>query len=289
MKAAPFEYVRPDSVAEAVEALSAREDSRAIAGGQTLVPMLAMRLARPGLLVDVARLPELRTVSRDGDTLVIGACMRQAELEHSQDVAQLVPLMARVLPWVGHPPTRARGTIGGSIVNADPSAELPLVAVTLGARFDYATVDREESVEAGDFFLGPMITALPEGACMARICMPIWREDRIGTGFHEINARKSDFAFVAAAAQVALDEAGELTRIAVGIGGADDMPVRLDLEELVGERIDPAKLHAALESAVDTLETMDDLHASAAYRKRVAHVLARRAVDDALADAQERG
>src|ERR1700732_4714236 len=132
MKPAPFDYVRPDSLAQACRLLADDEDARLIAGGQTLVPMLAMRLARPAKLIDILRLPELAGIREEKGAVVVGATTRQAQAERDPIIAAGVPMLARVLPWVGHPPTRNRGTIGGSIANADPSAEIPLAAVTLG-------------------------------------------------------------------------------------------------------------------------------------------------------------
>src|ERR1700692_3466689 len=133
MKPAPFDYVRPASLAQACELLAGDEDARVIAGGQTLVPMLAMRLARPAKLIDILRLPELAGIRKEAGTVVVGATTRQAQAERDPVIRASVPMLARVLPWVGHPPTRNRGTIGGSIANADPSAETPLAAGTLGA------------------------------------------------------------------------------------------------------------------------------------------------------------
>ena len=134
MKPAPFEYVRPDSVAQVCEMLAADEDARVIAGGQTLVPMLAMRLARAAKLIDIYRLPELNGIRVENDVLVIGATTRQVQVERSALATQSTPLLAKALPWVGHPPTRNRGTVGGSIANADPSAEIPLAAATMSER-----------------------------------------------------------------------------------------------------------------------------------------------------------
>src|SRR5436305_6743174 len=158
MKPAPFDYVRPNSLAEACALLAADEDARLIAGGQTLVPMLAMRLARPGRLIDILRLPELAGIRAETAAVVVGATTRQAQAERDPVIRASVPMLARVLPWVGHPPTRNRGTIGGSIANADPSAEIPLVAVALGAEILLATAQGERSVPADDLFIGAMLT-----------------------------------------------------------------------------------------------------------------------------------
>jgi CO/xanthine dehydrogenase FAD-binding subunit len=285
MKPAPFDYVRPDSLAEACELLAGDEDARLIAGGQTLVPMLAMRLARPARLIDILRLPELAGIRREKDAVVVGATTRQAHAERDAVIKASVPMLARVLPWVGHPPTRNRGTIGGSIANADPSAEIPLVAVTLGAEIVMATVDSPGSVPADDFFLGPMLTSIGHGDCISAIRFPVWPHQRIGVGFLEVNARKSDFAFVAAAAQVALDEDGRCLASALGVGGVGDRPVRLDVSSLVGTRLDAASATEAVNAALSELDTTSDLHASAAYRRRVAVTLCIRALEQARTEA----
>src|SRR6202035_5272150 len=169
MKPAPFEYVRPASLAEVCELLAGDDDARLIAGGQTLVPMLAMRLARPAKLIDILRLPELAGISEENGTVVVGATTRQAQAERDAVIRASVPMLARVLPWVGHPPTRNRGTIGGSIANADPSAEIPLVAVTLGAEIELASTSGARSLPADDFFIEPMVTALRHGECVCAI------------------------------------------------------------------------------------------------------------------------
>jgi CO/xanthine dehydrogenase FAD-binding subunit len=281
MKPAPFDYVRPDSIAEACELLADDEDARLIAGGQTLVPMLAMRLARPAKLIDILRLPELAGIHEETGAVVVGATTRQARAERDPVIRASVPMLARVLPWVGHPPTRNRGTVGGSIANADPSAEIPLVAVTLGADIMLATPDGPTSMPANDFFIGPMVTSISQGECVSAIRFPVWPHRRIGVGFFEISARRSDFAFVAAAAQIALDEEGRCLDVALGVGGVADRPLRLDLSCLVGTALDAASVTEAVNAVSADIEAMSDLHASAAYRRRVAGVLCIRALEQA--------
>jgi CO/xanthine dehydrogenase FAD-binding subunit len=190
-------------------------------------------------------------------------------------------MLAQVLPWVGHPPTRNRGTVGGSIANADPSAEIPLVAVTLGAEILLATPAGAASMPSDDFFIGPMLTTIGRGECVSAIRFPVWPHARIGTGFFEISARRSDFAFVASAAQVALDDDGNCIEVALGVGGVGDRPVRLDVSSLVGTRLDPGAVSDAVKSACSDLDAMSDLHASAAYRRRVAVSLGVRALEAA--------
>jgi CO/xanthine dehydrogenase FAD-binding subunit len=283
MKAAPFAYARPGSLEEACALLARDEDARIIAGGQTLVPMLAMRLARPTVLVDILRIEGLADIRETPGSITIGATTRQVDVEHSPLIAARLPLLAKAMPWVGHPPTRNRGTIGGSIANADPAAEIPLVAVTLGAEIVSFTADGSEVIPADEFFIGPMLTAAPAAGCVTEIRWPVWQELRLGVAFHEISARRGDFAFVAAAAQVSLDAAGVCTGCAVGIGGVGDRPVRLQLvnEALVGSKLDDPAIREAMAAAVEDLEANSDLHASAEYRRRVARTLATRALSEA--------
>jgi CO/xanthine dehydrogenase FAD-binding subunit len=285
MKPAPFDYIRPDSLAEVCALLAADEDSRLIAGGQTLVPMLAMRLARPAKLIDILRLPELAGIREETGSIVVGATTRQAQAERDPVIKASVPMLARVLPWVGHPPTRNRGTIGGSIANADPSAEIPLVAVTLGAEIMLAATQGPTSVPANDFFIGPMLTTIRQGDCIRAIRFPVWPHRRIGVGFIEISARRSDFAFVAAAAQVALDEEDRCIDVALGVGGAGDRPLRLDVASLIGTKLDAAAVADAVNAAAADIEANSDLHASAFYRRRVAVTLCIRALEQARGNA----
>ena len=281
MKPAPFDYVRPASLAEACELLAGDDDARVIAGGQTLVPMLAMRLARPARLIDILRLPELAGIREEKGAVIVGATTRQAQAERDPVIRASVPMLARVLPWVGHPPTRNRGTVGGSIANGDPSAEIPLVAMTLGADIMLAAKDGETLMPAEEFFIGPMVTSIEQGQCVRAIRFPVWPHRRIGTGFFEVSSRRTDFAFVAAAAQIALDEDGRCLDIALGLGGVADRPLRLDMSSLKGAAFDVASAAEAIDAACADLEAMSDLHASATYRRRVAGVLCRRALQQA--------
>jgi carbon-monoxide dehydrogenase medium subunit len=291
MKAALFDYVRPASLDEACAMLAADDDVRIIAGGQTLVPLMAMRLARPRLVVDIARIAELAFVRRDGDVVAIGATTRQCVVERDPVVRANVPLLAKVMPFVGHAATRARGTVGGSLANADPAAEIVLVAVTLGATLTYRVGIDSIQVSAAEFFIGPMTTALPPAGCLTAVRFPVWRERRIGVGFHEASARRSDFAYVSAAAQIALDEAGICRRLAVGVGAATDVPMRLDTvaKALEGTRVEETAVRAAVRAALADIQPLSDLHATAAYRRRVAVTLALRAIMDARKSAEAVG
>jgi len=287
MKAAPFEYSRVANVDEACALLAADENARVIAGGQTLVPMMAMRLARPTRLIDINRIAALSYIRADGDAISIGATTRQYLVEHDALIAAKLPLLARAIPFIGHAATRARGTIGGSLANADPAAELSLIAVTLDATLRYRDRGASADIPAREFFIGPMTTALPAGACLTGVRIPVW-PGKVGIGFHEVNARRSDFAFVSAAAQIELTDDGKAKRIAIGIGAATDFPIRLESAEkqLAGTALDESRVKDAVRAALADIEPLQDLHASADYRRRVAVTLATRAVADACAHAQ---
>jgi len=282
MKSAPFEYCRAANVDEACAMLTSDEGARIIAGGQTLVPMMAMRLARPTRLIDISRIAELSYIRADGDTLSIGATTRQCLVERDALIAAKLPLLTQAIPFIGHSATRARGTVGGSLANGDPAAELPLIAVTLDAVMEYRAGGHTETIAARDFYIGPMTTALPGDAVLTAVRFPVW-PGKVGVGFHEVNARQSDFAFVAAAAQVELDGSGKCKRIAIGVGAATDFPIRLAGAErkLTGSTLDAAAVQDAVAEALADIVPLSDLHASAEYRRRVAAKLAARAVDDA--------
>jgi CO/xanthine dehydrogenase FAD-binding subunit len=287
MKAAAFEYSRPADLDEACALLAADDGARLIAGGQTLVPLMAMRLARPSRLVDIARIAGLSYIRDEGDVVAIGAATRQCLAERDALVRARLPLLAAALPYVGHSATRARGTIGGSLANADPAAEIALVAATLGATLVWREGAAVHEVPAADFFLGPMFTALPPAGCLIAVRFPAWREPRLGVGFHEVNARQSDFAYVSAAAQIAVDDDGRCLRVALGLGAAAAFPLRLDAvgAALAGTRADAASVREAVNAALGDIEMMADLHTSAAYRRRVSLTLASRAIADAYAAA----
>ena len=286
MKAAPFEYSRVASVDEACAMLASDESARVIAGGQTLVPMMVMRLVRPTRLIDINRIVELSYIRSDGDAISIGATTRQCLVERNALITADLPLLARAISFVGHAATRARGTIGGSLANADPAAELPLIAITLDAVFTYRAGGRTEKIGARDFYIGPMTTSLSRDAILTSVQLPVWL-GKIGVGFYEVNARRSDFALVATAAQVELTDDGKCKRIAIGVGATTDFPIRLAKaeERLKGSTLDATIVKDAVIEALADFVPLSDLHASAEYRRRVAADLATRAVVDARSHA----
>ena len=290
MKAAEFDYVRADSVAGACAALAAAgpgEEHKIIAGGQTLVPLMAMRLARPTLLVDIDGIAGLDGIARGDGEIAIGAMTRQRAAELSPLVQGELPLLAKALRFVGHLQTRNRGTVGGSLVHGDPAAEIPLVAVALDAGLEAEGTKGRRTYPADGFFEAPMVTAIGADECLTGARFPVWNGARLGTGFQEIASRRGDFAIVAAAAQLALDGDGRCARIAAALGGVAPRPVRIAALEsaLVGSALEDGDIEAALASVDAAIEPDDDLHASAAYRGRVARVLLGRAIREARAEA----
>ncbi len=291
MKAAPFEYARAGSVAQACELLARHGDSaKLLAGGQSLVPMMAMRLARPAWLVDINEITALKFIRIEKDITRIGACTRQCVVERDEALAARVPLLSQALAWVGHVQTRNRGTIGGSLAHADPSAELPLVAQVLGARMVLRSGGGTRTLQADAFFAGPMATAARPEECLEEIHWPAWPERRTGSAFTEISVRHGDFAMVACAAQIALDGGGRCVRAAFGLGGAGATPLAFPeiAARLVGTKLDDAAVQDAAETAAAACEPGSDLHASAEYRRYLAGVLAVRALRGAYENAHEK-
>lgn len=292
MKAAPFDYARPETLPEALNLLaSAGEDERRIlAGGQTLVPMLAMRLARPALLIDINRIEELRGIFLADGCVAIGACTRQRVAEQSKLVQERLPLLARAIACVGHQQTRNRGTVGGSIANADPAAEIPLVAVTLDAEMTVRSTSNERSIASSDFFISEMTTAMGPEDCLVEARFPVWEDDRTGCSFEEVAIRAGDFAIVAAAVQVTLAPDGTCRRIALGIGGVSPAPLRCGEVEgaLIGTNLDPRLVAETCATIAELVEPETDVHATADYRRRVAPRIAARAIAAAMNDAKAR-
>ena len=284
MKAAAFEYVRARSIDEVCRLLAGSGDSerKIIAGGQTLVPLMAMRLARPDMLIDINDLDELDFIRDDGNSITIGAMTRQRTVEQSALVADKLPLLSRAIRHVGHQQTRNRGTIGGSIVHGDPSAEIPLAALALDATLVFEDTDDKTERSIHGFFEAAMVTNIRSDQLLTAVRFPVPGHARTGCSFHEISSREGDFAIVAAAAQVGLGDDDTVAHAAVVVGGANPAPTRLhDLESvLIGTRASPETLEVALERMELSPDT--DVHATAGYRYRVAGRLVIRAINEAL-------
>jgi len=289
MKAAPFDHIAATSAEHALQLLGeAGDDGMVLAGGQTLVPMLAMRLARPSVLIDINGIADWAGIDVSGDAVRIKTATRQTAALKSDVIAENLPLLAKALPWVGHHQTRNRGTVGGSIAHGDPVAEIPLVAVALGAEIKLHSQTAARPVAADSFYQGPMMSDRNEDEILVEIDFPIWRDaGRTGAGFHEVAERHGDFAVVSAGAQVLLDDAGVCQKAAIAVGGVSGTPARLrDAEaNLIGNVLSENLIDEALTGIGDHMDPADDLHGSADYRRRVARVLIGRALADAVADA----
>lgn len=289
MKPANFDYTCPRTVDEACRLLAgANGDGKIIAGGQTLVPLLAMRLARPALLIDINRIAALRGIEVHDGVVTVKACTRQADALKSDAIRTQIPLLAKALRFVGHPQTRNRGTVGGSLANADPAAEIGVAALALDCEIVARRAGSERAIPIGAFFQGTMSTALAAEECLIAIRFRASREaGRIGTGFQEVSIRRSDFALVAVAVHLRLDEGGVCRRIAIGLGGIGEAPLCVEeaAAPLVGTRLEAGDLAKAVAAVRDSLEPRSDIHASADYRRRVAGALVERAIVEARHEA----
>ena len=286
MKPAPFEYFDPRTADEVVALLATHgDDAKVLAGGQSLVPMLALRLARPSVVVDVNRVSGLDAITRRGATLSVGALARQRALERWS--AERAPLLAAALRHVGHAPIRTRGTVAGSIAHADPASELPALLLCLDGAVIARSGRGTRTIPAGDFFQGPLMTALAadELVTETRWTLPA---AQAGWGFREMARRHGDFALVGVA--VVLSVAREVVAdVRIAIFGAAATPVRAAAAEraLKGQAASDNVLAEAARLATADLETVTDIHAPAAYRTSVARTLTARALADAVARAKD--
>lgn len=274
MKPAAFDYLRADSADEAVAALARHgEDARILAGGQSLMAVLNMRLAQPALLIDISRSHALGQVRVDGGRLCIGAAATQASVEWRPTLAAELPLLALAFPHISHFQIRNRGTVGGSIAHADPSAELPLVLLALEGEVVLRSAKRRRVVPAADFFTGMLLTARAPDELLEEVRFPLARPGA-GHGFEEFSMRHGDFAVCAVA--VVADQ----RRLRIAIGGVADQPVARDYP--------PALAGAALDDALNelawSLDARDEPQASARLRRQLVRTLGRRAADQALSN-----
>jgi carbon-monoxide dehydrogenase medium subunit len=285
VKAAPFRYHRPSTLAEAVRLLGTLENARAIAGGQSLMPMMNFRLVAPDHLIDLGGLAEIIGIAESDGMLSVGAMTTQRALERSEIVARHCPLITEALRHVGHQQTRNRGTIGGSLCHLDPGAELPVVAAALDAVLVAVGQDGERRIPFAEFTAGLLTNTLLPGELLARIELPRVLS-RTGTAFLEFNRRPADFAVVSVATSLTLDIEGRIIRTVIAIGGSFEAPVRLRAIEAasVGQTPGPALFEKAARDA-EALECVGDDVYPAEYRRELAGVLVGRALAAALASA----
>jgi aerobic carbon-monoxide dehydrogenase medium subunit len=286
MYASPFQYARAASWVDAVEQVAAGgEEARVIAGGQSLAPMMMLRMAEPSLLVDVNGAAP-RTIARENGTLVLSALVRHAELEASDDVRAAFPALAEAAGWIGNVRVRHRGTIGGSLAHADPSAEYPCVALAAGAAITALGPGGERSIPAAEFFVSHFTTALEPGELVTRVAVPALRP-REGCAFAELSRRPGDFATVEVCAFVALGEDGRCRGARLALGATADRPLDLSdaLQALSGEEPERAAAEAA-RAAAALAEIGESGHGSEGYRRELVAVLGRRALLAAAARAR---
>jgi aerobic carbon-monoxide dehydrogenase medium subunit len=278
LKPPRFTYHSPGSLAEALDLLASLPNARALAGGQSLMPMLNFRLASPDHLVDLNRLEALAFIREEADAVVIGALTRQRDIETSPLVSRRLPLMAQAIRLVGHRQTRNRGTLGGSLAHFDPSAELSAVATALDAEINVASASRQRVVCMAEFGRGLLSTALDAGELITEVRFPAWPQGH-GHGFQEFARRHGDFAVVSAAALIVTSK-GAVSRASLTLGGVAPSPLRVpEAEALLEARgtIDDAA------QACSRIEALEDPTYPAWYRRKLAVCLARRALEQAMA------
>ena len=290
MKPAPFEYFAPLELQEALDLLERYGDeAKILAGGQSLMPLMNLRLARPGLIIDINRLSSLDTITATPEGgLTIGALTRQRALERSKIVQEQNPILAAAMPLIGHFQIRNRGTIGGSLVHADPAAELPAVSLLLGAEFLLRSKSAVRVVPAAEFFLSYLTTAIRPAELLTEIRLPKWPSGE-AWAVQEIARRKGDFALIGVALRAELDADETVQKAVIVMFGVDSKPLRMERAEAIlkGRRISEAFLRELSGVVAEELQPDSDIHASAAYRKEVGGVLVRRALESALAKVKE--
>jgi aerobic carbon-monoxide dehydrogenase medium subunit len=280
MKSPAFDYACPTTLAEAVSLLASRAgEARALAGGQSLVPMLAFRLAAPALLVDLNRLTELRYIGIGDDGVRLGAMVRWRQIEDDVRLVSAHPLLVVAVRHIAHYQIRNRGTVGGSLAHADPAAELPGVAVTCEAEITAISVAGRRVIKAADFFRGPLTTALTPEEVIVELRLPPWPTGR-RWGFEEFSLRRGDFALAAAALYYDVLPDGTANNAHVGVIGVGGQPQRLPEVEAIlnGSAIDAGTIAAAERAAAAAVDPFDDIHASAAYRRALVGTMVERAL-----------
>jgi carbon-monoxide dehydrogenase medium subunit len=285
MKLPAFEYACPATLAEAVALLAARDgEAKALAGGQSLVPMLAFRLASPALLVDLRKLPGLKEITISDAGVRLGAMVRWRDILDDARLATAFPLLVAAVKHVAHYQIRNRGTVGGSIAHADPAAEMPGIVVACDAEIAVTGKAGARTIAAKDFFLSALTTALQPDEIITAIRFPAWPAGR-RFGFEEFALRRGDFAIAAAAVYYDVDASGRADNAHVGVIGVGDRPARLPSVEAVlnGARIDADVIAKAAAATSAAVTPQDDIHASAAYRRSLVGTMVERALATAAA------
>ena len=286
MKPAPFAFARPRSLDEAVGLLAGTADAKVLAGGQSLVPLLSMRLAAPSMLVDINALPDLDHVTVTDDGVRVGALARHSDVLADRDAAHCQPLLALALSNVAHATIRNRGTTVGSLAHADAAAEMPVVLRLLGGSLDVVGPDGRRTIAADELFAGPMECTLARGEIAVEAFFPALAAGT-GVAFEEVARRHGDYALVGVAALVSVD-GRRVTSARAGYLSVSDVPTVVDVTDALDGTVDDDSLAGAAEAALAELEPAADIHATRAYREQLVRVLTARVVRRAYDDAQER-
>jgi carbon-monoxide dehydrogenase medium subunit len=287
LKPAPFLYIRPRGLQHALEALAADPGAKVLAGGQSLVPLLSMRLAAPTSLVDINGLPDLDHVRVDDAGVHVGALARHADVLASPEVRRVQPLVCLALSHVAHATIRNRGTTVGSIVHADAAAEMPMVLALLDGSVTVASASGSRTIPAGELFAGPMESTLQHDEIALEAFFPALTPEE-GVGFEEIARRHGDYALVGVGAVVRVDGGDGVVSARAGYLSVSDIPTVADVTSALGGGVSDESLAAAAELALEELDPADDLHATAAYRSRLVRVLTARVLRAAYDDARSR-
>jgi aerobic carbon-monoxide dehydrogenase medium subunit len=286
MKLPRFDYACPATLSEAVALLAGSGGAaKPIAGGQSLMPVLAFRLAAPTLLVDLRRLPELDGIAISAEGVRLGAKVRWCDIERHRALAAAHPLLVAAIAHVAHYQIRNRGTVGGSLAHADPAAELPGIAVACDARIVLVGAKGQRIVPAADFFVGPLMTTLGPDELITELRLPPWPRQR-RWGFEEFARRRGDFAMAGAALHYDVDEAGRARDAHIGVIGACSTPHRLAAAEaaLDGRAVDDGTIAAVVRAAMAAVDPPEDFHAGADYRRALTGTLVERALKRAAAE-----
>ena len=282
MKPAAFEYQAPTTLGDAIDLLLSDPDATIIAGGQSLMPVLALRLAIPSMLVDLRRVPGLDSIAISDRGVRLGAGVRWRDIENDQRLERAHPLLREALAHVAHYQIRNRGTVGGSLAHADPAAELPGIAVACDAEITLVGATGARNIRAAEFFTGPLSTLRQRGEIITELHLPFWPMDR-RWAFREFAQRQGDFALAGIALFYDEDQDGRVGNAHVGVIGACDRPQRAsEVEALLNARsVDEALIREAAETAARTVDPSEDLHAPAAYRRALVAKLVERGLRSA--------
>jgi aerobic carbon-monoxide dehydrogenase medium subunit len=278
-----FEYFAPRSIPEAIELLSAhRDDVKVLSGGQSLLPLMKMRLSKPGYIVDIGRIPGLDTIVEEGDKLVLGALVTHEQMEHSELLQKRCPLLPQTAATIADIQIRNRGTIGGSVAHADPAGDMPAAIMALDAEIKVVGPSGERWIKSDDFFLGLLMSVLEPDELVSAVRVPATGNDK--TAYLKAAPRSSGFAVVGVAVRLTVDAAGTCTRAVLGITGITDKAYRPSRTEeiLTGKKLDSKIIEEAAAESTRNIDVIEDINGSSEYRAHLTHVYVTRAIEAAM-------